>query len=379
MASNLLFFAAYFSTSEFPFKNIKLDKAIFFHLFMQVFVIIGYILRSLFEIKSSLHYVTKGELKFKSSFYFVSIALMIFGLSSVLFQISATQSVGDYLSMLFSDSKDLSIRDAYLTSSEDGGVSGIYKVFAQAPLSIYLFTFSLLNLNKYSINERSKRRLYQLNLVALFFTFVKIFFALDRLTILALLLCHVFNIVNSKRIFKLKTFVLAAFFIGFASYITTSRVSTINILDGLLLYFRLGLTNLAILIETQDAVALGRFTLFGPFQFILKFFGINLSPFIFDFDFDPAQYLAGYAFLDFGYGALLFYFSLGFLLAHIDNYALIKKNIYFTSIYFTVLYCTVSFITVPASGGMEFWLCLLIPLILLKTSVHIIKHESHSR
>ena len=136
-----------------------------------------------------------------------------------------------------------------------------------------------------------------------------------------------------------------------------------GIIDFTLFYFKMGLVNFQLMIETCSQHTYGFSTILAPLYFIFKFLNFPLPDFFeihYAWEWNPAQYFSSYAFQDFGYFYFVLFYIIGILLCQIDYQ--VEKNIYSSAIYFIVLYGVVSFVVVPAIRGIEFWFALFLPL-----------------
>jgi hypothetical protein len=271
----------------------------------------------------------------------------------------------EYISKLFSSDFDAGIRDAYLLSSTEGGLPGIIKMFAQAPLSVYLMSLGLLNFIK--LDEIDKHRFKTLSLIALVAIVIKIFFSLDRLTIMAVVLANIFLVFKKGYMKNIRYWILLVFAFFLTDYLSSKRLESLGIIDFTLVYFKMGLVNFQLMIETVSEYTYGFSTIFAPAYFIYKFFNFPLPAFFeihSAWEWNPAQYFSSYAFQDFGYFSFLLFYVIGVLLCVLSIRAL-KQNIYSSVIYFVVLYGVVSFVFVPAIRGIDFWFSMMLPLFLI--------------
>jgi hypothetical protein len=216
------------------------------------------------------------------------------------------------------------------------------------------------------LDKVDRQRLKALSLVALAAIVIKVFFSLDRLTIMAVLLANIFIGFKKGTMRSIRYWILIAVIFLLANYLSLKRLENAGIFDFIFLYFKLGLVNFQLMIDTCSQYTYGFSTILGPLLFVFKFFHIS-SPDLgdnYEWEWNSAQYFSSYAFQDFGYFYFVSFYIVGFLLCILSVRAS-KKNIYSSAIYFVVLYGVVSFVFVPAIRGVEFWLTLLIPLVLL--------------
>jgi hypothetical protein len=317
------------------------------------------------------------QYSFSNTFYVCSYSLIIVGTIVAILQVILFVPLMEYISNLFSSDFDADIRLAYLLSSDEGGLSGIIKLLAFAPLSIYLMSFGLLNFLHLDIADMQKLR--RLNKMALLGTTIKVFFSLDHLTIMAVLMANIFTGIQKGYIKHIKFFISLTPIFLLANFLSSKRLEGFGIVDFVLLYFKLGLVNFQLMIETVSGYTYGFSSIFAPLYFIFKFFGLSLPDFAtsyYAWEWNPAQYLTSYAFQDFGYFYFILFYFIGFTIYFVDLKTLKRKNIYSSAIYFLVLSGIISFLLVPAMRGMEFWFAFIVPLFLLNrfTKSSTVKH-----
>jgi len=367
VCSQLLFLPVYFYYTPLIPVTINTDKAIWMHIIGIFWSAIGYFTA---RFTYSLQEKPNGEPTedkqyfFSNPFYVCSYLLLITGTIIAILQVILFVPIMEYISNLFSGDFDADIRVAYLLSSDEEGLPGIIKMFAYAPLSIYLMSLGLLSFMK--LAEVDRQRLKTLSLIAFGAIIIKIFFSLDRLTIMAVLLANIFIGFKSGYIKKIRYWIPIAVIFLLANYLSTKRLENVGIIDFIVLYFKLGLINFQLMIDTCSQYTYGFSTILGPLYFIFKFFHLPSPDFESNYawEWNPAQYFSSYAFQDFGYFYFVSFYIIGILLCVLSIRAL-KQNVYSSAIYFVVLYGVVSFVFVPAIRGIDFWFALLLPLVLL--------------
>ena len=142
--SQLIFLPIYFYHTPLISDTINTNKAIWMHIIGIFWSAVGYFTA---YFASSL-LMKKNEDRryyFKNIFYVCSYLFIIVGIIVNILQVFLFVPLMEYMSKLFSSDFDAGIRDAYLLSSSEGGLPGIIKMFAYAPLSIYLMSLGLLN------------------------------------------------------------------------------------------------------------------------------------------------------------------------------------------------------------------------------------------
>jgi hypothetical protein len=293
----------------------------------------------------------------KENFSFFVIGSSLFGLFIVIWLVLRVHqvSVFGYLKMFLNfDSAIFLKREEILKTKE---VSGIIKMFNVLPLAMFLLVKSLsFNLN---FDKRSANKLHRLEFITLTILISKTFFTLDRLSILAIVTSYSYQFLKTKKILSIKALVTLAILILLGNRLSTSRLEDVNLFDFLILYFKSGIINFQILLDTYNNYTLGFNTFFSPLSFILKFLGIPMfSGVNYEWYWNPAQYFTSYLFMDFQYGSILIYFLLGIFFKHIDNKVRNQSQLY-SSIYFLLLFTVSSFMVVPFLRGMEFWLAII--------------------
>jgi len=368
LCSQLIFISGYFYHTPLISDSINTNKAIFMHVIGIIWFMVGYFTGSFahaLQKKPIKEQVDDRQYSFSNAYYVCSYLLIIAGLIIAISQVIYFIPLTEYISELLSGDFEQNIRVIFLLSAEEGGFPGIVKMFGYAPLSIYLMSLGHLNFTPLSAVD--KRRLRILSILALGAIVIKVFFSLDRLTILAVLAANIFVGFNKGYIKKIRYWLLIVFIVFLANYLSTKRLQEgLGIINFTLLYFKLGLVNFQFMLDTVSKHTYGFATIFAPAYFIFKFFNFPL-PDVFDiqavWEWNSAQYFSSYAFQDFGYFYFILFYVVGIFLYQIDNQ--VKKNIYVNSIFFIVLYGALSFVVVPAIRGVEFWLALLLPLILV--------------
>lgn len=372
VCSQLLFLPVYFyETSLFP-SPISTDKAIWLHLIGIFWSAVGYFtLKFADGLQEATPPTQQIIISFNRAFYITSVFLVIIGTSIAMLQVILFVPSLEYISQLLGGDFEMGLRDAYLLSSDEGGLPGIIKMFAYAPLSVYLMSLGLLSFM--TLEENDRKNLKMLNLMALGAVIIKVFFSLDRLTIMAVLLANIFMVVQKGYFKKLRYWLLFAFILFLANYLSQKRLANFGIMDFVVLYLKSGLINFQLMIDTCTQYSYGFSTILSPLSFVLKFFHLSAPETILDYQWvwNPAQFFSSYAFNDFGYFYFVLFYLSGLFLCILNNSAL-KKNVYSSAIYFIALYGVVSFIFVPAIRGVDFWFALLLPLLLLNrfTQVH---------
>jgi hypothetical protein len=358
---------SFFSTPLLSEPTFYLHKAIAFQTSSIILVIFGYWIGQNATVKTK--HKRNYYLIIDKYFGLVIVGSSLLGLFVVVWLVLRVYQVSflAYLQMfLHLDPQILLRRDEILNTDE---VSGVIKMLNVLPLSMFLLVKSLqtfLNFHKADYEHLKKLEVWTLLLLIL-----KTFFSLDRLSILAIIVSYSYQFINKKQLFSFKAGISIIFFLFIGNMLSSNRLEGYNLFDFLILYFKSGLINFQLLMDTYDSYTLGFSTFLSPLRFVLDFFSIEniTKPIQYKWYWNPAQYFTSYLFMDFQYLSLLIYPLIGFLLKFIDN----KKNnksFYYSAAYFLILFTICSFMVVPFIRGMEFWVAIIatytIPKIFIK-------------
>lgn len=358
---------------SFPFStplidnNIQLDSAYIVHISSSLFFTFGYLLKLLVTREAKRFEAT--EICASKKFFFISYVLLAWGLFVTIWQVSVTTSPLEYITGLFSGRFNPSIREAFLRSSSSGGLSGVLKMFHTVPLGIYLQSTGIIAF--FRINNDDKRRFTRLNRVSLIALLVKVLFSLDRLTIMGIVIAHVYIIVKKKKVLNAKYIATIALVVAVGGFLSRNRLEGYGLFDFLILYTKSGIVNLQLMISTLTGNTYGFSTILGPVNFVLSALKLSTVTFFssFAWEWNPAQYIVSYAYQDFGNFYFLFFFVLGYLAKKVDVFVHQKNNKFYISIYFILLYAIISFISVPVIRSVEFWLMIIVALFMSKLLV----------
>jgi len=371
--SQSLFLLIYFYQTPLISDAINTNKAVLLHIIGIFWTIIGYFTVGFAKALrgQQVKPIEDKRYSFRNIFYICSYLLIIIGTTEAILQVISFVPFMEYMSKLFSSDFETEIRVAYMLPADEGGLPGIVKMFAFAPLSIYLMSFGLLNF--LNLDTDDKRKLKRLNKIALLGTAIKVFFSLDHLTIMAVLLANLFAGVQKdyKKIFKLFIIIVLTFFL--ANLLSSKRLEGFGFVNLVLLYFKVGIVNFQLMIDTCTEHTYGFSTILAPLYLILKFFHLPSPDFAADnlWVWNPVQYYTSYAFQDFGYFYFITFYIVGMILYSIDISAR-RHNIYSSATYFIVMYGIISFVVIPAIRGIDFWFALLLPLVLMNRFTHVI-------
>ena len=386
---NSIFLYFFLSQSIFPLiyfyqtpeisNAIHTKKAVWMHIIGVIWSVIGYFTAKFAyssKEEQQEEQIKDKQYSFSNAFYICSYFLIIIGTIEAILQVVLLVSPMEYISQLFSRNFETEIRVAYLLPAEEGGLPGIVKMFSFAPLSIYLMSFGLINFLCLDIADMQK--LKQLNKIALLGTVIKVFFSLDNLTIMAILLANIFTAVQKDHTKKIKFFISVAIIFLLANFISSKRLEGFGFVEVVLLYFKSALVYFQLMIDTCTGYTYGFSTILAPLNLIFRFCHLPIPDFALNsyyaWEWNPAQYFLSYAFQDFGYLYFVPFYIVGILLFVLDI-RVSKQNIYSSATYFVVLYGVVSFVVVPAIRGIEFWFALLLPLALLNRFTQVINQE----
>lgn len=348
-------------------QNIDISDALIFHFLAVLLFILGYFFANIifYKIKNKQAISIVCSSKIKRFSYILILIGVITSASTMLFFVG----IDEYIMILFSGGAEiLELR----SNASGGGVSGLFKMLNYAPVAIYFLISSVLLFT--SPSKKDEELLKKIQRVALIASIIKVFFTLDRLTILAIFVVIFFTFLKSNKS-KLKLLfyiVIGVFFLGFVTSIRQGD----SITGFLSLYSKLGLTNLQLTMDSSSPITYnGANTFLNPLNIILGF--INLpsmqSYTIISYEWNPAQYFISYLFQDFGYLSLYCYLLLGSFCKIIE----IKKNqgnLFFIGSYLFFFFVLITFITVPFIRAIESWLILFV--IYLVTHIFI-KKQCH--
>lgn len=304
--------------------------------------------------KNNYHIAISVNFKYKYTCLF----LALFGLVIAYLSLSQFISSSELQNALLNGNDISEVRG----EAGEGGLSGVLKMFASMPLFIFLSSSSLYLFSSFS--QKSNRIIKLVIIISLACVLLKVLLFFDRLSILAIGLVLVYNIFFNKNISKFIKLSALYFIIAFVAYITMMRMANTSLLDFLGLYFNLGIVNLQILIDTQQHFNYDfSQTLIHPIFYIFKAFGVHVNTFIAEqYSWNPAQSFWGFYFVDFHWIGLLFMPILGRFIKIAESYK--QCSIVYMLLYFVFMYCFFSFTVVPIIRSIEFWLMIVVSLVL---------------
>jgi oligosaccharide repeat unit polymerase len=356
----ILFLSGYFYTGDLVQYKIG-SVALILHGVAFFSFIFGVVIASFLDSGSNHKANSKKELVIGRGFYAFSYLVSFLGILIAVLQIQATTSIIVYFELLFSG-YDSNLRESFLLSSKEGGLPGVVKMFANTPLAVFLLVCGVIFF--FNIDKKNKTKLKFLLMFSFLMLSVKVFLSLDRMSIFAVAFPVIIYFFKYRLYLKLYPYFLLLFIIFFLNYISSKRLEGYNIFDFLALYFNLGLVNLELVHNSLTNYSYGFQTIFAPLVFIGRFFGFDLeSDQGFFWEWNPAQYSVGYAFMDFGYFYFCFFIFLGFFSRFLTR-AAYSGSIIGASSYFVFFYGLMSFVTVPVIRGLEFYVAVLISTII---------------
>ena len=308
----------------------------------------------------------------------------LLGIGVVLWQISASVSLTDYLRELVTYTKvqddSCAIRKYFLRTREAGGLPGIIKMFSYLPLSaLYLVLARESIRNRFDdtkgiiISYGAKRYIF----VILITILIRSLFTLDRALIGSVFVITIYYFVFNIRRYggiighsKKSLFFLFAILVSTAVFlhIVSTIRQGISFKEVLAQYSSLGLSNLSIMFESDFDYTLG-LNICNVIKFPLEYFGLSHILPNFeqaDWVWNPAKYLTAYAYNDFGLSSIFFFIFFGFVTTVIYLKAGYKCNPYSLILLFALTIGIVTSIAVPLFRGPEWWASFLAAMVGMK-------------
>lgn len=246
----------------------------------------------------------------------------------------------------------------------NGGLGGIFKMFACMPLCVFLINSSIFFFTEY--DSKSLRIINYVTIISIITALFKVAIYFDRLTLLAMLLVFLYHFLYNKSLKKIIKIIIIVLLFLFASVVTALRMDDISLTEFLGSYFNLGVINLQIVMDKQQEFNyVLTETFLSPLNFICRFFNIPFhSEMACDYVWNPAQNFWGFYFVDLHYIGLLFLPILGRIIKYLEINKM--NNSFCCCFYFIAMYCLFSFCTVPIIRSIEFWLMSLTCLFIAK-------------
>lgn len=373
LVPHLLMAISFYYSDPNGLLDIRIDvtEALYLHISCTFSFLLGYFFFRISPKKKNIH-ISCLTYTFPKRLFFFSIVVASFGIIVTLVQISLSISLSEYILRILSGEFVHGLRDSFLRSSEEGGLPGILKMFNNAPLAFYLFSIGLLSTVK--LDEQSFLRLKKLSKYCFLLVLIKVFFTLDRLSIMALIISYGLQEGLKGIRFRSLFIIVVLFFL--ANFISSFRLLGYTIFDFVFLYMKLGLINLQLNIDNSFDFTFGFETLLHPLKYItpgvVSLIGVETPAY--SWFWNNALYFVSYGYLDFGFFVILAYFIVGVVSSFLD-YG-VKRN-YISSASFSLIfaYGLGSFTLVPAIRGVEFTLALLLAFTLYRRLK--VKHDSH--
>lgn len=337
-------------------EGVVVHQAIYSHLLMTGMFVLGYALFSCFDKKELLKPQATIEIACVSKNYIAfSLGLVILGVITSVASVWVVFPMKEYLNIILESPHRIGeVRNIVGTS----GLPGFIKVFNYSPLAVLFVNASLF---LYTNNDRKK--ILILLLIALLGVFVKVFFLLDRISLLGALSVLICLGYKAPRKFIYVLCVLGVVLLFPLWFITNFRMNEMSILDFLVLYAHLGMVNYQLLIEHFHNWSYGLNTFLMPVYFMGKAAGIEVDvPKAPVSVWDNPQYFYGYLYMDFGwfsYGVVL---VLGYLLGWFQRNVVLRKK-WAVLFFFIVQFLVLSTIVIPVCRATEFWLLIMITVI----------------
>ena len=337
------------------------DYKLFFYTCISIIFFISFYKNINFKINQK-----KPLIKFKrlKLLYLILILFNIIGLVVTIYAATYSSGFLPYINSLISSDFTQNLRIHYEASSDEGGISGLLKIFTSL---IYIPSLTILYL-KYKFNFVSNQ-LFLIYLFSICSLILKSLFSLDILTLIHTFLFFImFNLTNKKFILK---FLLSSFLLFlFIQLIIFNRVGT-SIYSILESHLYLGFNNLSLLIDTYDGYDYGTQSFFNVIIFIYEYLGYDYAYENYQFNINPAQNIFGNSYLNFQEFGFIEFILYAYLL-RLSQYLYINDKIFAPFIFFVPI-TIISCLGVPIFKGIEFLLILAIIAIIQK--YFIIKHE----
>lgn len=370
VCSQLIFLSAYFYHTPLISDTINTNRAIWMHVIGIFWSAVGYFtVRFAYLSQQDIAIIQTEDRQyfFNKMFYIISYLVIILGSIVNVLQIILYIPLMEHISKIFSGAFNINIRDIFLLPSSEGGLSGIIKIWGNAPLSIYLMSLGLLNFIK--LDDLDRQKLKQLSLLALVAILIRVFLSLEHKNIMAVMLANIFLIFKEDYTRKKLNLVFIISFFALAGYLFSKRLENYGVIDFVMLYLKIGLVNFQLMIDSCSSFTYGFSTILAPLTFVFQFFNQPIPDILinsqFEWVWNPVQYFSSYAFQDFGYFYFVLFYIVGIILFYIDLTALKKKNIKSVVIYFIVLFGVISFLFVPVIRNMDYWFTFLLPIVLI--------------
>jgi hypothetical protein len=319
--------------------------------------------------------VINGEGEIPRRYMMLFAAMAISGVAILLLQIQATIGLSSYASLVFDSAGNSTNMLRYATvmlPSSEGGYPGYVKMFNWNSVIAQFCVFALI------ARGYRLRGFVSFTLAIVIGTMYLggVILRMDRLSLLALVPVLLSLVrVPGKR---LRKFLGAGAILLLLAAISVQSVrrgtdTGMGMFDWAALYLQLGTVNVALLMRSPIHHTYGFSGMLSPVTWVAKSFGISLLPESswFDWSWSPAQNGFGYMFLDFGWLAVLVFLFVGSVARRIDERAIAGAGPW-REVQWTTAYAVASLPIVPAYNGIEFWLQMIMSILLVGCVVNFV-------
>jgi len=302
----------------------------------------------------------------------------IIGVIIYLVQIKITVGFNTYINFFLSSDSSVetnAMRFATVGISHDeGGLPGIIKMFE---INTVIAPFCLMALIVRGYKFGTKFNIVIATLIGFLFL-VGVVLRIDRLSLLALIPISVKAAKETKsRKVKFAGVGVAVAMLIFIALQSILRGSQYSLIEWVGLYSHLGMMNLALMMKSVTHHTFGLMGVFSVISWI--FHGVNLDIMpntSFDFVWSPAQNGFSIMYADFSWIGVMVYFFIGMLSRGVD--LKVKRQISgpWIEIQCLMSYALLSIWTVPAYGGIEYWVLLILSIMMVNS---VVTRKSRSR
>jgi len=301
-------------------------------------------------------------------YFVISYILLLIGICATIYSATYSTSIADYLKIVENGTQS-NLRASYELSSDEGGISGLIKIWAYGIVAIFMSSSFL-----YIFSKKQNRKIKTLLIISTFAMLVRVVFTLENTTLVALVTI-LFIILLAKR----KILLIVFLFIGFPSifnFIIQLRIPDWNLYLLMQHYTENSVNNFLLLIKTFKDFDYGISSVLNIIPFIFNYLGYNIKYSIFDWEINPAQNILGDTYLNFHFMGIFEYLIYGLMFGRL-LVLLKKKHFKYGCLGLNILYLVVSFISVPIFKGIEFWFSIVIQLTLFNRYVKLNRHEDN--
>ena len=206
---------------------------------------------------------------------------------------------------------------------------------------------------------------------------------MDRLSLLALVPVTI-SVVRASKSRSAKIYTLCGILSLVLMIVIQSirRGSDFGLIYWVALYLRLGTVNLGLMIRTHSGFTYGVGGIFAVVMWVFRAFGVQLFTELpsFDLMWSDAQSAFGYMFLDFGWYGFLAFLIAGAAGRAVDQRVRRANNLQMEScwreVQWVFSYAVLTLPIVPAYIGVEFWLLLLMSIMVARYSARYLRLRS---